>query len=108
VHSLSVADMRSIAQARYPDLDFSEDAVITDEIEVVLGVIQFHVTPKEQALGHFTCHKLKTLNMRTQWCTGEHKQLDHFHALKMLGSHTTNEAPWHCCCMLALEMLHQA
>ena len=42
-------------------------------------------TPEEQALGHFTCRKLKTLDNWPQWRAGERKQLDQFHNLGMYG-----------------------
>ena len=38
-------------------------------------------TPKEQALGHFTRQKLKTLDDWDQWLAGKQKQLDQFHKL---------------------------
>jgi len=51
VHSLSVADLRSITQIRCLGRGFSEDTVTTNEIDMALGAIQSHVTPEEQAYG---------------------------------------------------------
>ena len=42
-------------------------------------------TPEEQALGRYTCQKLKTLDDWSQWLAGERKQLDQFHDLEMCG-----------------------
>ena len=87
--TLSVADVRAIAQVRYPDVDFSETSISSDEIEIVIGAIQSQsVTPAEQAMGRFTRRKLKTLNTWDDWRAGEHKQLDQFHTLKMFGPPT--------------------
>jgi len=43
------------------------------------------IIPAEQAIGRFTRRKLRSLSTREQWRYGEHKQLDHFHDLKMYG-----------------------
>jgi len=43
------------------------------------------ITPAEQAIGHFTQRKLRSLSTWDQWRAGKHKQLDHFHDLKMYG-----------------------
>lgn len=85
-HQLTVADVRSIAAVRYPHLDFSEASISTNEMEMAIKAIQSQaITPVEQALGRFTCHKLKSLTTWDEWRAGEHKQLDHFHDLKMYG-----------------------
>jgi len=85
-HQLSLDDMRSISAIRYPHLDFSESSLSTEEMEMVMQAIQSQaITPAEQAVGRFTRHKLRSLSTWEQWRAGEHKQLDHFHDLKMCG-----------------------
>jgi hypothetical protein len=54
----------------------------TKEKAMHINVIQSHsLTPEEEALGHFTHHKLKTLSTWPKWQASECKQLDHFHTL---------------------------
>lgn len=43
------------------------------------------ITPEEQALGHFTRRKLRTLSTWPEWQAGEFKQLDQFEELGMYG-----------------------
>ena len=38
---------------------------------------------EEEALGHFTCQKLKKLDSWNEWLEAERKELDQFHDLKM-------------------------
>ena len=52
---------------------------------VVQAVQSQAITPAEQAIGRFTRRKLCSLSTGKQWRCGEHKQLDHFHDLKMHG-----------------------
>jgi len=55
-------------------------------MEMVIQAIQSQaITPVEQAIGRFTRPKLRSLSTWEQWRAGEHKQLDHFHDLKMYG-----------------------
>jgi len=83
---LALADVRCISAIRYPHLDFSESSLSTEEMEMVIQAIQFQaITPAEQAIGRFTRRKLRSLSVWEQWRAGEHKQLDHFHNLKMYG-----------------------
>lgn len=85
-HQLAVADVHSISAVRYLHLNFSEASKSTEEMEMAIQAIQSQaITSADQALGHFTCHKLKSLATWDQWRAGEHKQLDHFHDLKMYG-----------------------
>jgi len=85
-HQLSLADVHSMSAIHYPHLDFSESSLSTKEMEMVTQAIQSQaITPAEQAIGLFTGRKLCSLSTWEQWCTGEHKQLDHFHDLKMHG-----------------------
>jgi len=85
-HQLSLANIRCISAIRYPHLDFSESSLSTEEMEMVMQAIQSQaVTPAEQAIGRFTGRKLHSLSTWEQWRAGEHKQLDHFHDLKMHG-----------------------
>jgi len=85
-HQLSLADVCCISAIRYPHLDFSESSISTEEMEMVIQAIQSQaITPAEQAIGRFTRRKLHSLSTWEQWRAGEHKQLDHFHDLKMYG-----------------------
>ena len=43
-------------------------------------------TPEEQALGRFTCRKLKSLSNWSVWKKGEHKQLNQFHKQGVFGN----------------------
>jgi len=83
-HQLALADVRSISAIPYPHLNFSESSISTEEMEMVMQAIQSQaITPAEQAIGRFTKHKLLSLSTWEQWRAGKHKQLDHFHDLKM-------------------------
>jgi len=85
-HQLSLADVRCISAICYPHLDFSESSLSLEEMEMVIHAIQSQaITPAEQAIGRFTRRKLCSLSTWKQWRAGEHKQLDHFHDLKMYG-----------------------
>jgi len=85
-HHLTLADVRCISASRYPHFDFSESSLSREEIEMVVQAIQSQaITPAEQAIGRFTRCKLRSLSTWEQWRAGEHKQLDHFHDLKMYG-----------------------
>jgi len=85
-HQLTLANIHSISAVRYPHLDFSESSISTEEMEMVVQAIQLQaITPAEQAIGCFARHKLRSLRTWDQWRAGEHKQLDHFHDLKMYG-----------------------
>jgi len=85
-HQLSLADICCISAVRYPHLDFSESSLSTEETEMVIQAIRSQaITPAEQAIGRFTRHKLRSLSTWEQWRASEHKQLDHFHDLKMYG-----------------------
>jgi hypothetical protein len=86
VHTLTFKDICAITSIWHPDIDFSIDALPTDELGVIVHAIQSHaITPEEQALGSFTHHKLKKLDTWPLWAAGEQKQLNHFHSLQMYG-----------------------
>jgi len=85
-HQLSLADVCCISSIRYPHLDFSKSSLYTEEMEMVIQAIQSQaITPAEQAIGLFARRKLCSLSTWEPWRAGEHKQLDHFHDLKMYG-----------------------
>jgi len=85
-HQLTLAGVHCISAIRYPHLYFSESSLSTEEMEMVIQAIQSQaITPAEQAIGRFTRRKLCTLSTWEQWRSGEHKQLDRFHDLKMYG-----------------------
>ena len=86
VNQLSLDDIRSISTIRFPDVDFYDPDVSTEEIALHLNAIASHaVTPDELALGRFTRRRLKRLDTWPEWRDGERKQLDHFHNLGMYG-----------------------
>jgi hypothetical protein len=86
VAQLSLEDIRSIAAIKFPDVDFFDPSVTTDEIAVHVNAIQSHsMTPEELTLGNFTRRKLKNLSTWPQWLAGERKQLDQFHTLGLYG-----------------------
>ena len=43
------------------------------------------ITPAEQALGKFSCRKLKNMDTWDEWVAGERKQLNQFYDLQMFG-----------------------
>jgi len=83
---LSLADVCCISAICYPHFGFSEPSLSTEEMEMVTQAIQSQaVAPAEQAIGSFARRKLRSMSTWEQWRAGEHKQLDHFHDLKMHG-----------------------
>ena len=82
---LSIADIRTICEVQYPDYDFSEQSISAEEINLVISAIKTHETLEEQAIGHFTRRKLKTLSTWPEWQKGERKQLDRMESLGMYG-----------------------
>ena len=84
---LDIATIRAIA-ALCSGLDFSvsENSILTDLILIIINSITSQaITPAEQALGKFTCRKLKNRDTWNEWVTGERKQLNQFYGLQMLG-----------------------
>ena len=82
---LDITTIRAIAALK-SGLDFSEDSISTDFIQVVISSITSQaVTPAEQALGKFTRRKLKNMDTWDEWLAGERKQLNQFHDLQMFG-----------------------
>ena len=76
---LDITTIRAIATLQY-ELDFSEDSISTDFIQVVINSITSQaVTPTEQALGKFTRRKLKNMYTWDEWLAGKSKQLNQFH-----------------------------
>ncbi|GAX10430.1 hypothetical protein FisN_21Lu161 [Fistulifera solaris] len=82
----SAEDILFITSVLYPDLDFSDDFACLDALRLgVFAMSSTSLTPEEMALGKLTRRKLKTLSNWLEWRRGEHRQLDHFHALRMYG-----------------------
>ena len=80
---ITPADIRAIASLRH-GIDTS--SIPIEDMTVMLHALQSDsITPAEQALGHFTRRKLKTLDTWPQWQAGEQTQLDHFEKLNMYG-----------------------
>ena len=83
--ALSIHFLRAIAAIR-TGYDFSEESIPTELIQIVIDAIRSKaVTRDEQALGHFTCRKLKQLSTWRDWEFGERKQLNQFQDLRMYG-----------------------
>ena len=81
------SSLRAITQLRHPDIYFTEEDFLTDEIDIYIHAIQSKATtPEEQALGHFTRQELKTMDTWKEWELGEHKQLNQFECLGMYGT----------------------
>ena len=84
--ALTVDHLRVIALHVYPHLDFREQNVSVDELNLCINSISSRaLTDEEAALGSFTRRKLKTLSTWPEWQAGERKQLDRFHAVRMFG-----------------------
>ena len=67
-------------------LIYDDYNVSHEEIVLYINALRStETTPEEQALGHFTQRKLRTLANWPQWLAGEWKQLDQFHKLGMFG-----------------------
>jgi hypothetical protein len=87
VHTLTIADIRSISSVRFHDDDFSSPSVPISALGIALRAIRSQATTAaEQSLGHFTRRKLKQLDTWPLWHAGELKQLDQFHSLGMFGT----------------------
>jgi len=83
-HQLTLTDVQCISAICYLHLDFSESSMSIQEMEMVTQAIRSQaIAPAEQAIGCFTRCKLRSLSIWGQERAGEHKQLDHFHDLKM-------------------------
>jgi hypothetical protein len=84
--SLNIESIRAIASLCHTNVDLSEDAIPNEMIKIAINTLNSDsITPKEQALGHFTCRKLKKLTTWNEWEASEHKQLDQFYGQKMCG-----------------------
>ena len=87
VPTIDIYSLRAITKLRHPDISFEEEDFSTEEIEIYINAIQSKATtPKEQALGHFTRRKLKTMDTWPEWEFGERKQLNQFERLGMYGT----------------------
>ena len=85
VPNLDIATIRAIA-ALCLGLDFSEDSIPTDVIQIVINSVTSQaITPAKQALGKFTCRKLKNTDTWYEWVAVERKQLNQFYDLQMFG-----------------------
>ena len=87
IPSISIADLRDIASIRHPHLNFSEESIPTEVVELAINAIWSDATtPEELSLGCFTRFKLKRLSTWDKWQAGEHKQLDQFDRQGLYGS----------------------
>lgn len=71
----------------YSGLYFSEEISISTDIRqtVICLITSQAITPYEQALGKFTCCKLKGVDVWNSWVVSERKQLNQFYDLQMVG-----------------------
>ena len=87
IPNISIADLRDIASIRHPELDFSEDSIPTEVVELAINAIRSNATtPEELSLGRFTQFKLKRLSTWDKWQAGERKQLDQFDRQGLYGA----------------------
>ena len=89
-HRLTIDDIRAIASLNYSTdgnkFDMSEKAITTEMIQLCINTLGSDaITPEEQALGYYTCKKLKKLSTWNEWLAGEAKQIDQFHFQGMFG-----------------------
>ena len=62
IPNISIPDLRDIASIRYPDLDFSEESIPTEVVQLaIIAICSDATTPEELLLGRFTRLKLKRL-----------------------------------------------
>ena len=86
---IGIETLLCIAANQFEALDFSEDNIPTEIIQVLLHLLtSSKITPEEQVLGTFTRQKLKTCPTWNKWEAGERRQLDQFKDLEMFGSPT--------------------
>ena len=68
VPTLDIHSLRAITKLQYPAISFEEEDFSTEEVELFINAIQSKATtPEEQALGHFTRRKLKTIKTWPDW-----------------------------------------
>ena len=87
IPSLSLDDIRHITALLYDDITYDDLATIPSEtLELAVNAIRStKTTPEEQALGHFTRRKLKTVLNWKEWNDAEFRQLDRYAKLEMYG-----------------------
>ena len=79
VPTIDIYSLRAITKLQHLDISFEEEDFSTEEIEIFINVIQSKATtPEEQALGHFTRRKLKTLDTWKKWEFSECKELNQY------------------------------
>ena len=79
IPTIDIYSLRAITKLRHLDIAFEEEELSTEKIELYINDIQSKATtPEEQALGHFTRRKLKTMETWPEWEFGERKQLNQF------------------------------
>ena len=84
---ISIETLQCIAPNWYKELDFSEESIPTKIKQVLLHLMMSSkITPEEQSLGTFTCHRLKTCPTWNKWEAGEHQQLDQLKDLEIFGA----------------------
>ena len=68
------------------DVDLSEEFISSEMIKLCIHTLRSdHITPEEQALGFYTCKKLKRLSNWNEWKAGEMKQIEQFQNQRMFG-----------------------
>ena len=88
VPSLDLSSFKAIMNLHRPEnAELMQQEDPSDElITLAINAINSKATtPEEQALGHFTRRKLRSLSTWNEWETGERKQLNQFEELQMFG-----------------------
>ena len=86
VLSLSTANIQANASLYHKDVDRSEEEIPTKMIQICINTLNSdHITPEEQALGHFNRNKLKKLSTWNEWKEGKVKQIEQFMNQKVFG-----------------------
>ena len=85
VMKLDFEAIRAITEL-YSGLDCSENKVPSEMLRMVVNTLNSNMmTPKVEALGHFTRKRLQKLSTWDEWEKGEHKQLNLFEQQQMFG-----------------------
>ena len=77
VLSLSQADIQAIASLRHEDINLSKESNPTKMIQICINTLNSnHISPQEQAPGHFIRKKLKKILTWNKLKEGENKQIE--------------------------------
>ena len=72
MHQLTIEDICHIAAIWHPNINFSEDSISTEEVNLAIQAISSSaITDEERGIGHFICHELCQLTTWPLWKTGK-------------------------------------